>query len=77
MGYLKFAAWIACVVLVASAERGVQAVDETERGSSTTKLRFNVDLSDLDGRLHVLRDNDRQVVRAFVFVSTTCPISNY
>ncbi len=30
----------------------------------------------LDGKLHTLSDNDKQRIRAFVFLSTTCPIAN-
>ena len=33
-------------------------------------------LIDLDGNVHDLRQNDEHQVRAFVFVSTECPISN-
>jgi len=37
-------------------------------------MRFS--LSDLSGVVHTLGQNDRSVVRAFVFLSTSCPIAN-
>ena len=41
-----------------------------------TSMRLGFDLTDLEGHVHVLGQNDQQVARVFVFVSTTCPISN-
>jgi hypothetical protein len=35
-----------------------------------------LDAQSLDGKLYSLSDNDKQVNRAFVFLSTSCPISN-
>lgn len=40
------------------------------------KIQFQFDLQDLDGQQKILSQNDSQVSRAFVFLSTTCPISN-
>ena len=40
------------------------------------KIQVQFDLQDLDGQQQVLSQNDSQVSRAFVFLSTTCPISN-
>ena len=40
------------------------------------KIQFQFDLQDLDGQRQVLLQYDSQVSRAFVFLSTTCPISN-
>lgn len=41
---------------------------------SCVKLSF--DLQSLEGTPHLLSQNDKAVTRAFVFLSTTCPISN-
>jgi hypothetical protein len=40
------------------------------------QVPFPFDLLALDGQQYVLSQNDKQVCRAFVFLSTTCPISN-
>lgn len=40
----------------------------------TPEISFS--LMDLDGRVHNLKQNDVRCVRAFVFLSTECPISN-
>ena len=45
-------------------------------GQQPTKTRFQFDLQALDGQQHTLSQNDKQLCRAFVFLSTTCPISN-
>ncbi|MDB4637867.1 MAG: redoxin family protein [Planctomycetaceae bacterium] len=46
---------------------------ETEH-PTTPKLQF--ELIDLQGKSHNLGQNDAKVVRVFVFVSITCPVSN-
>jgi hypothetical protein len=40
------------------------------------RVLFSFDLQSLDGTTHLLSQNDKAVTRAFVFLSTTCPISN-
>ncbi|MBL8813022.1 MAG: redoxin domain-containing protein [Planctomycetaceae bacterium] len=49
------------------------AQDETAQ-SSTVRLKF--DLADLRGQSAGLDQNDARQIRAFVFLSTTCPVSN-
>ncbi|MBL8891908.1 MAG: redoxin domain-containing protein [Planctomycetaceae bacterium] len=39
-------------------------------------MRFSFDAQSLDGKLFTLSDNDKQLNRAFVFLTTTCPIAN-
>lgn len=46
------------------------------QSTSQTRYRFSFDLQTLDGRSRMLSQNDKGRVRAFVFLSTTCPISN-
>ena len=45
-------------------------------GQPSHNLRFSFDCQSLDGKLYALSDNDRHLNRAFVFLSTTCPIAN-
>ena len=45
-------------------------------GQDTTRIPFQFDLQALDGQQHVLSQNDKLVSRAFIFLSTTCPVSN-
>jgi len=40
------------------------------------RVHFHFDLQELDGQQLKLSQNDRGVIRAFVFLSTSCPISN-
>ena len=42
--------------------------------AKTPAIKFS--LMDLNGTIHSLEQNDNRRVRAFVFVSTECPISN-
>lgn len=46
------------------------------QGQSVEAVHFLFDVQSLDGKLYSLSDNDKQVNRAFVFLSTSCPISN-
>ena len=46
------------------------------QGQSVDAVHFLFDAQSLDGKLYSLSDNDKQVNRAFVFLSTSCPISN-
>jgi hypothetical protein len=46
------------------------------QGQSVEAVHFLFDAQSLDGKLYSLSDNDKQVNRAFVFLSTSCPISN-
>jgi hypothetical protein len=52
------------------------AFDPTAFGQFSNSVRFSLDAQSLDGKLHALSDNDKQRNRAFVFLSTTCPIAN-
>jgi hypothetical protein len=59
----------------------VQAQDErTETSTSLSKaetpVRWWFDLADLKGQSAGLLQNDAREVRAFVFLSTTCPVAN-
>ncbi len=45
-------------------------------GQTDNKVHFPYDAQSLDGRLYPLSANDKQWNRAFIFLSTTCPISN-
>lgn len=49
-------------------------LEQTTDAPQTASVRF--DLIDLDGTHRSLSQNDRGVIRCFVFLSTTCPISN-
>ncbi len=43
---------------------------------STRSVEIDISLHDLQGQTYELRQNDRRLVRAFVFLSTDCPIAN-
>lgn len=60
-----------CLLMV-----GVFACCPTTFARSQSDVLFSFDAQSLDGRLFVLSDNDKQLNRAFVFLSTTCPIAN-
>lgn len=45
-------------------------------GQDLRSLRFPFDAQSIDGRHYLLSQNDKRVSRAFVFLSTTCPIAN-
>ena len=49
---------------------------ENSTRATQQEISINFDLLDLRGTLHPLSQNDKGMVRAFVFLSTTCPISN-
>ncbi|MCA8982741.1 MAG: redoxin family protein [Planctomycetaceae bacterium] len=42
----------------------------------TSRIQISFDLTDLNGRLHTLSQNDQRRHRVFIFLSTFCPISN-
>jgi hypothetical protein len=46
------------------------------QGLAVEAVHFLFDAQSLDGKLYSLSDKDKQVNRAFVFLSTSCPISN-
>ena len=73
MNRVRFSAFIVTCVLPF-----IVTADEPAPTSSLpmTSIQLGLDLADLDGRVHVLGQNDQQTARVFVFVSTTCPISN-
>ncbi len=48
----------------------------TAFGQVLNSVRFSFAAQSLDGKLFTLSDNDKQRNRAFVFLSTTCPIAN-
>lgn len=50
--------------------------DETRGGATPAIVSLSFDLADVDGKAHALSQNDKQTVRVFVFLSTSCPISN-
>ena len=56
------------------------AVYAQSNGQPTTKTAnrpaITFSLIDLNGTIHSLEQNDNRRVRAFVFVSTECPVSN-
>lgn len=45
-------------------------------GQAEPQTQISFDLQSLDGQSYALSQNDKQVHRVFVFLSTTCPISN-
>ncbi len=45
-------------------------------GAVRHKVHFPFDAQALDGKLHAISENDKQLNRVFVFLSTTCPIAN-
>ncbi|HND56062.1 MAG TPA: redoxin domain-containing protein, partial [Pirellulaceae bacterium] len=53
---------------------GLTADNATGEKSVRPTIRFS--LLDLNGATHALDQNDGRRVRAFVFVSTECPVSN-
>ncbi|WP_152052501.1 alkyl hydroperoxide reductase [Tautonia marina] len=55
---------------------GLVTAAEPEAGQLGGIPSLAVILADLDGALHDLGQNDEERVRAFVFLSTECPISN-
>ncbi|WP_339747632.1 redoxin family protein [uncultured Rubinisphaera sp.] len=62
------------VVLVTITASGIV---ETDAGETVTQpIQIQFDLSDLNGQLHLLSQNDQHQYRVFVFLSTFCPISN-
>lgn len=46
------------------------------QATSQSRVFFPFDLQSLDGKTRLLSQNDKGHIRAFVFLSTTCPISN-
>ncbi len=48
----------------------------TAFGQFPNNVQFSFDAQALDGRLIALSDSDKQLNRAFVFLSTTCPVAN-
>ncbi len=68
------------LILLGSLTSTVQAQDERTETSSLSKtatpVRWSFDLADLKGQSAGLLQNDAREVRAFVFLSTTCPIAN-
>ncbi len=62
---------IFCLFLVA-----LWTCGPTAFGQRSNSVRFSFDAQSLDGKLFTLSDNDKQLNRAFVFLSTTCPIAN-
>lgn len=69
------------LILLGSLTSTVQAQDErTETSASLSKtempVRWSFDLADLKGQSAGLLQNDGRKVRAFVFLSTTCPVAN-
>jgi hypothetical protein len=54
----------------------VNVLKPTACGQNEKSSRFQFDLQALDGQSYVLSQNDKQLSRAFIFLSTTCPISN-
>jgi hypothetical protein len=52
------------------------ALSSAALGLPQMDVRFPFDAKSLDGKLYTLSDNDKQINRAFVFLSTTCPIAN-
>ncbi len=62
---------IVCLFLVA-----LWTCGPTAFGQLSNSVRFSFDSQSLDGKLFTLSDNDKQLNRAFVFLSTTCPIAN-
>ena len=46
------------------------------QGQLVEDVHFPFDAQSLDGNRYSLSDNDKHVHRAFVFLSTSCPISN-
>lgn len=58
-------------VLVAHAQ-----TDEKSEPKKTQAPAITFSLMDLNGTIHSLEQNDSRRVRAFVFVSTECPVSN-
>jgi hypothetical protein len=45
-------------------------------GQLVREVHFPFDAQSLDGTPYTLSDNDKRISRVFVFLSTTCPISN-
>lgn len=64
--YRLILGWMMCGLLVSSCPAG----------HTSEPIRIAFDLQSLDGNSHALSQNDKRVYRAFVFLSTTCPISN-
>lgn len=72
---MKSVVVICGIVLLACSSRSL-AGDETPNASPRSSITLSFDLTDVDGQVHSLGQNDRQEVRVFVFLSTSCPISN-
>lgn len=68
--------WLIGGVFVAACACAVPGEDKTATGPLKSAVRFGFDLTDVDGKVHTLSQNDRREVRVFVFLSTSCPISN-
>jgi hypothetical protein len=66
-----------CAVAVSVGLSVLAAHAQTDQKSEPTKApAITFSLMDLNGTIHSLEQNDNRRVRAFVFVSTECPISN-
>jgi len=62
---------LTCVLFITSCMCVVNAA-----GQIADRADFQFDLQGLDGRRYELSRNDKQIGRAFVFLSASCPISN-
>jgi hypothetical protein len=55
---------------------GLCFLNPSVTGQVARKVQFEFDLQGLDGKQYLLSQNGNRVSRAFIFLSTTCPISN-
>ena len=64
------------VLIGLSVKAGYAQTDEKSEQTKAKTPAITFSLMDLNGTIHSLEQNDNRRVRAFVFVSTECPISN-
>lgn len=63
--------WLSCFLTIC-----VLLESACPAGHTSEPVRISFDLQSLDGVSHALSQNDKRVYRAFVFLGTTCPVSN-
>jgi hypothetical protein len=68
--------WAVAVSVGLSVQAGYAQTDDKFEQTKAKAPAITFSLIDMNGTIHSLEQNDSKRVRAFVFVSTECPISN-
>ncbi len=71
----SIAPWLTVAIFVSTVTLPAQDISPNTKADSVA-VEFPFDLTDLNGDIQAISQNDRQFVRVFVFVSTSCPVAN-